>query len=85
MPICIHSDFEAQGPHRRALSAPTVFERLLGKGAFFSYLPTLDDVIASRGGNPIVVGGKVIGAIGASGGAGSQDDVISQAGVAALK
>jgi glc operon protein GlcG len=65
---------------------PTVvFERLLGKGAFFSYLPTLDDVIASRGGNPIVVGGKVIGAIGASGGAGSQDDVISQAGVAALK
>ena len=65
---------------------PTVvFERLLGKGAFFSYLPTLDDVIASRGGNPIVVGGKIIGAIGASGGAGSQDDVISQAGVAALK
>ena len=62
-----------------------MFERLLGKGAFFSYLPTLDDVIASRGGNPIVVGGKIIGAIGASGGAGSQDDVISQAGVAALK
>jgi uncharacterized protein GlcG (DUF336 family) len=65
---------------------PTVvFERLLGKGAFFSYLPTLDDVIASRGGNPLIVGGKVIGAIGASGGSGSQDDVISQAGVAALK
>ena len=86
MPICIHSDFEAQGPHRRALSAPDGCVRtLLGKGAFFSYLPTLDDVIASRGGNPIVVGGKVIGAIGASGGAGSQDDVISQAGVAALK
>ena len=65
---------------------PTVvFERLLGKGAFFSYLPTLDDVIASRGGNPLVVGGKVIGAIGASGGSGSQDDVISLAGAAALK
>jgi uncharacterized protein GlcG (DUF336 family) len=65
---------------------PTVvFERLLGKGAFFSYLPTLDDVIASRGGNPLVVGGKVIGAIGVSGGTGSQDDTISQAGVAALK
>ena len=65
---------------------PTVvFERLLGKGAFFSYLPTLDDVIASRGGNPLIVGGKVIGAIGASGGSGSQDDVISQAGAAALK
>jgi glc operon protein GlcG len=65
---------------------PTVaFERLLGKGPFFSYLPTLDDVIASRGGNPLVVGGKIIGAIGCSGGTGSQDDTISQAGVAALK
>jgi uncharacterized protein GlcG (DUF336 family) len=65
---------------------PTVvFERLLGKGAFFSYLPTLDDVIASRGGNPLVVGGKIVGAIGVSGGSGSQDDTISQAGVAALK
>ena len=62
-----------------------VFERLLGKGPFFAYLPTLDDVIASRGGNPLIVGGKVIGAIGVSGGTGSQDDVISQAGVAALK
>jgi glc operon protein GlcG len=65
---------------------PTVvFERLLGKGPFFGYLATLDDVIASRGGNPLVVGGKVVGAIGVSGGSGSQDDVISQAGVAALK
>jgi glc operon protein GlcG len=62
-----------------------VFERLLGKGDFFSYLTTLDDVIASRGGNPLVVGGKVVGAIGVSGGTGSQDDVVSQAGVAALK
>ena len=65
---------------------PTVvFERLLGKGAFFSYLPTLDDVIASRGGNPLMVGGKIIGAVGVSGGSGSQDDVVSLAGVAALK
>jgi uncharacterized protein GlcG (DUF336 family) len=62
-----------------------VFERLLGKGPFFAYLATLDDVIASRGGNPLVVGGKVIGAIGVSGGTGSQDDVVSLAGVAALK
>ena len=65
---------------------PTVvFERLSGKGAFFTYLSTLDDVIMSRGGNPLVVGGKVIGAIGVSGGTGSQDDTISQAGAAALK
>jgi uncharacterized protein GlcG (DUF336 family) len=65
---------------------PTVvFERLLGKGPFFSYLTTLDDVVASRGGNPLIVDNKVIGAIGVSGGTGSQDDTISQAGVAALK
>ena len=66
---------------------PTVvFERLLGKGAFFSYLPTLGDAfIASRGGNPIVVGGKIVGAIGASGGTGSQDDTVSQAGAKALQ
>ena len=65
---------------------PTVvFERLLGKGDFFSYLTTLDDVIASRGGNPIVVNGKIIGAIGVSGGAGSQDDVVSLAGAKAVQ
>lgn len=62
-----------------------VFERLRGKGFNFAYLPTLDDVIASRGGNPLVVDGKIIGAIGVSGGTGSQDDTISQAGVAGLK
>jgi len=65
---------------------PTLaFENLLGKGPYFNYLATLDDVIASRGGNPLIVGGKVIGAIGVSGGAGAQDDLLSQAGVAALK
>jgi glc operon protein GlcG len=66
---------------------PTVvFERLLAKGGFFAYLPTLGDAfIASRGGNPLVVGGKIIGAVGASNGTGSQDDTISLAGAAALK
>jgi glc operon protein GlcG len=62
-----------------------VFETLIGKGPYFAYLTTLDDVIASRGGNPLVVGGKVIGAIGVSGGSGSQDNVVSLAGQAAVK
>ncbi len=62
-----------------------VFERLRDKGFFFAYLTTLDDVIASRGGNPLVEDGKIIGAIGVSGGTGSQDDTISTAGVAGLK
>ena len=65
---------------------PTVaFERLLGRGPFFNYLTTLDDVIASRGGNVLMAGGKVVGAIGVSGGSGAQDDVVSLAGQAASK
>jgi glc operon protein GlcG len=63
-----------------------VFERRLAMGSFNAYLPSLEaDFIASRGGNPLIVDGKVIGAIGVSDGAGSQDDTISQAGAAALK
>jgi uncharacterized protein GlcG (DUF336 family) len=49
------------------------------------YLLTLDDVIASRGGIPIMDTGKMIGAIGCSGGTGSQDEVVARAGLAALK
>ena len=62
-----------------------VFETLIGKGPYFAYLTTLDDVIASRGGNPLMVDGKIIGAIGVSGGSGSQDNVVSLAGQAGLK
>jgi glc operon protein GlcG len=40
----------------------------------FNYILTLDDVIASRGGIPLVEGGKLIGAVGCSGGTGSQDE-----------
>ena len=42
-----------------------VFERLRAKGFNFAYLTTLDEVIASRGGNPLMVNGKIVGAIGA--------------------
>jgi glc operon protein GlcG len=48
------------------------------------YQLTLDDVIASRGGIPLLEAGKLIGAIGCSGGTGSQDEVVAKAGVAAL-
>jgi glc operon protein GlcG len=50
-----------------------------------NYLLTLDDVIGSRGGVPILEGGKMIGSIGCSGGTGSQDEVVAKAGVAAVK
>jgi uncharacterized protein GlcG (DUF336 family) len=36
-------------------------------------------VIASRGGIPLIEGGKLIGAIGCSGGAGSQDETVCSA------
>jgi glc operon protein GlcG len=49
------------------------------------YQVTLDGIIASRGGIPLIEGGKVIGAIGCSGGSGSQDEVTCKAGAATIK
>ena len=51
----------------------------------YHYVLTLDGVIGSRGGIPLVDSGKLIGAIGCSGGTGSQDEAACNAGVAALK
>jgi uncharacterized protein GlcG (DUF336 family) len=48
-------------------------------------LITLDGVIASRGGIPLVEAGKIIGAIGCSGGSGAQDEVVCRMGVATVK
>jgi glc operon protein GlcG len=50
-----------------------------------TYLLTLDDLIASRGGIPLVADGRMVGAIGCSGGTGSQDEVSARAGVAAFR
>ncbi|HWK84592.1 MAG TPA: heme-binding protein [Caldimonas sp.] len=60
-----------------------VFEGGIQSG--FNYLITLDGVIASRGGIPLVDGGKIIGAIGCSGGTGSQDEVACKVGAATIK
>jgi glc operon protein GlcG len=48
-------------------------------------LVTIDGLIGSRGGIPLVEGGKLIGAIGGSGGTGSQDEVCAKAGAAIIK
>jgi len=48
------------------------------------YLLTLDDVIASRGGIPLIQNGKLIGAIGCSGGTGSQDEAACMVGAATI-
>ena len=54
------------------------------QNANLHYLMTLDDVIASRGGIPLVEDGKMVGAIGCSGGTGSQDEVSCKAGAATV-
>lgn len=48
-------------------------------------LATLPGVVASEGGVPLVVDGRIIGAIGCSGGTGQQDGVACTAGAAALE
>ena len=48
-------------------------------------LATLPGVVASEGGVPLVVDGKIIGAIGCSGGTGQQDGTACTAGAAAVK
>jgi glc operon protein GlcG len=50
-----------------------------------NYLLAFDGVIASRGGIPLIEQGMIIGAIGCSGGTDSQDEIVSEAGVAVLK
>jgi uncharacterized protein GlcG (DUF336 family) len=62
-----------------------VFEERVASGGAGIAAMTLDGVIASDGGFPIVVGGKIIGAMGCSGGTGQQDGQSCQAGVNALK
>jgi glc operon protein GlcG len=50
----------------------------------FKYQLSIDDVIASRGGIPLIEDDKLIGAIGCSGGAGSQDEAACTAGAATI-
>jgi uncharacterized protein GlcG (DUF336 family) len=51
-----------------------------------SFIGTLDPtLVASPGGFPLVLDGKLIGGIGCSGGTGDQDAVVCKAGVDALK
>jgi glc operon protein GlcG len=49
-----------------------------------NYLLAFDGVIASRGGIPLIENGSIIGAIGVSGGADSQDEIVSQTGAALI-
>jgi len=50
-----------------------------------SFMTFPEPPVASEGGVPIMVGGKIVGAIGASGGTGQQDGVAAAAGAAAAR
>jgi Haem-degrading len=50
-----------------------------------NYMLAFDGIIACRGGIPLVDQGVIIGAIGSSGGADSQNEVLSKAGAAVIK
>jgi glc operon protein GlcG len=79
IPIAEHKA-RAAAKYRRPTKA---FEDVVQKFDF-KYILSLDDVIASRGGIPLVDNGKIIGAVGCSGGTGSQDEVICTAGAAVV-
>jgi glc operon protein GlcG len=70
----------AAAKYRRPTRA---FEDAMQKSDF-KYALTLDDIIASRGGIPLLEGGKIIGAIGCSGGTGSQDEAVCAAAAATI-
>jgi uncharacterized protein GlcG (DUF336 family) len=61
-----------------------VFENAVQQGGY-NYVMTLDGVVASRGGIPLIEQGKLVGALGCSGGTGSQDEVACKVGAATVK
>ncbi|HEY3075324.1 MAG TPA: heme-binding protein [Burkholderiales bacterium] len=65
-------------------STKSVYDEVEKGGAGLRYL-SLRGFVASEGGELLMQDGKVIGAIGMSGGSGAQDGQCARAGVAALK
>ena len=63
--------------------APTILPLTTIGNTAFTTFP--DRPVASEGGLPIVVNGRIVGAIGASGGTGQQNGVAAGAGVAAAR
>ena len=61
------------------------FQDALAAGGEGWRIMTLEGAIAVEGGIPLVAGGKIVGAVGASGGTSQQDGLTAAAGAAALK
>ncbi len=62
-----------------------VFEDRVAQGGAGIAVLSLDGVIASEGGLPVMKDGKVVGGLGCSGGTGQQDGLACKAGVDALQ
>jgi glc operon protein GlcG len=62
-----------------------VFQDRLARGGEGLLVLRLKDAIPVEGGLPIVVDGKLVGALGVSGGSSAEDEVCAEAGAAALK
>jgi len=60
-----------------------IFEEAVQKSDY-KFVLSLPGAIASRGGIPLIDDGKLIGAIGCSGGTGSQDEIVCMAGAATI-
>jgi uncharacterized protein GlcG (DUF336 family) len=61
------------------------FQDALATGGEGWRILSLDGAVAVEGGLPLIVGGKIVGAIGASGGTAQQDGVTAAAGAGTLK
>ncbi len=61
------------------------FQDALAAGGAGLRILALNGAVPVEGGIPLVVGGKIVGAIGASGGTSEQDGVVARAGANALK
>lgn len=61
-----------------------VFQDILAGGGDGLRVLTLEGVVAIEGGIPLVVGGKIVGAIGTSGGNATQDGQVAKAGAAVV-
>lgn len=62
-----------------------VFEDAIAGGGAGARVLSLPNVVAIEGGEPILIDGKVVGAIGVSGMSSAQDGEVVKAGLAALK
>jgi uncharacterized protein GlcG (DUF336 family) len=65
--------------------ATKVFQDAVAAGGEGLRMLGLDGAVPVEGGVPLIVGGKIVGAIGASGGTSAQDGQVAAAGVGALK